>query len=119
MIEGLSFAAFRRVATPAETGRAIEMISIGSVVPAPGRARGVPHVLGRLEVLPLQIPQGAAELAVADLVASWNSAARKAVRSFGCSGRATSAMWSICESERTSDMSGLARRRGACRFGSG
>jgi hypothetical protein len=35
MIEGLSFAAFRRVATmirvPAETGRAIEMISIGSV----------------------------------------------------------------------------------------
>src|ERR1700757_2471715 len=35
MIEGLSFAAFRRVATmitvPAETGRAIERISIGSV----------------------------------------------------------------------------------------
>ena len=35
MIEGLSFAAFRRVATmievPAETGRAIELISIGSV----------------------------------------------------------------------------------------
>ena len=35
MIEGLSFAAFRRVATmiriPAETGRAVEMISIGSV----------------------------------------------------------------------------------------
>jgi hypothetical protein len=35
MIEGLSFAAFRRVATmievPAETGMAIEMISIGSV----------------------------------------------------------------------------------------
>lgn len=35
MIEGLSFAAFRRVATlievPAETGLAIEMISIGSV----------------------------------------------------------------------------------------
>jgi hypothetical protein len=35
MIEGLSFAAFRRVATmikvPAEVGRAIEMISIGSV----------------------------------------------------------------------------------------
>jgi hypothetical protein len=35
MIEGLSFAAFRRVATmisiPAETGRATEMISIGSV----------------------------------------------------------------------------------------
>ena len=35
MIEGLSFAAFRRVATmiqvPAEAGRAIELISIGSV----------------------------------------------------------------------------------------
>ena len=35
MIEGLSFAAFRRVATmisiPAETGRATEMVSIGSV----------------------------------------------------------------------------------------
>jgi hypothetical protein len=35
MIEGLSFAAFRRIATlikiPAETGRAFEMISIGSV----------------------------------------------------------------------------------------
>jgi hypothetical protein len=35
MIEGLSFAAFRPVATmievPAETGRAIELISIGSV----------------------------------------------------------------------------------------
>jgi hypothetical protein len=35
MIEGLSFAAFRRVATmitiPAETGRAVEMISIGSI----------------------------------------------------------------------------------------
>src|SRR5579871_5321864 len=35
MIEGLSFASFRRVATmikvPAEVGRAIEMISIGSV----------------------------------------------------------------------------------------
>jgi hypothetical protein len=35
MIEGLSFAAFRRVATlikvPAETGRATELISIGSV----------------------------------------------------------------------------------------
>jgi hypothetical protein len=35
MIEGLSFAAYRRVATmikvPAEGGRAIEMISIGSV----------------------------------------------------------------------------------------
>src|SRR5579871_1798275 len=35
MIEGLSFASFRRVATmievPAETGRAIELISIGSV----------------------------------------------------------------------------------------
>jgi hypothetical protein len=35
MIEGLSFAAFRRVATmiqvPAETGRAIELMSIGSV----------------------------------------------------------------------------------------
>ena len=35
MIEGLSFAAFRRVATmiriPAETGRAVGVISIGSV----------------------------------------------------------------------------------------
>jgi hypothetical protein len=35
MIEGLSFPAFRRVATmiriPAETGRTVEMISIGSV----------------------------------------------------------------------------------------
>jgi hypothetical protein len=35
MIEGLSFAAFRRVATmievPAEAGRAIELVSIGSV----------------------------------------------------------------------------------------
>jgi hypothetical protein len=35
MIEGLSFAAFRRVATmievPAEIGRAIELVSIGSV----------------------------------------------------------------------------------------
>ena len=35
MIEGLSFAAFRRVATlieiPAEVGRAMELISIGSV----------------------------------------------------------------------------------------